>query len=77
LLSEDAILHISAGFEGPFILQAFSIKHDLYKRGIFNFCVTDGTVYIGARYEFQEDLGLDNYNLIQITAKFVDRSHPM
>jgi len=42
LLSDNAIVHISAGFEGPFILQAFSVKRDLYRRATYNFCLTDG-----------------------------------
>lgn len=54
LLSDNAIIHISAGFEGPFILQAFGVKRDLYRKGTYNFCLTDGQVYIGARYECSE-----------------------
>ena len=77
LLSDNAIIHISAGFEGPFILQAFSVKRDLYRRATFNFCLTDGEIYVGARYECSEEVDLDNYYLVQITAKFEDRLHPM
>jgi hypothetical protein len=77
LLSDNAVIHISAGFEGPFILQVFGVKRDLYRRGTYNFCVTDGEVYIGARYECTEDIELDNYYLVQVTAKFEDRMHPM
>jgi hypothetical protein len=77
LLSDNAVIHISAGFEGPFILQVFGVKRDLYRRGTYNFCVTDGEVYIGARYECSEDIELDNYYLVQVTAKFEDRMHPM
>lgn len=58
-------------------MQAFGVRHDLYHRGTLNFCVTDGTVYIGAKYEYRDSIELDNYNLVQITAKFDDRFHPM
>jgi hypothetical protein len=77
LLSDNAVVHISAGFEGPFILQVFGVKRDLYRRGTYNFCVTDGEVYIGARYDCPEDIELDNYYLVQLTAHFQDRAHPM
>lgn len=77
LLSENAIVHISAGFEGPFILQTFSVKRDLYRKGTYNFCLSDGEIYIGARYECSEEVDLDNYYLVQVIAKFEDRLHPM
>ena len=69
-LSDNAIIHISAGFEGPFILQAFSVKKDTTRKSTFSFCLTDGEVYIGARYRSEEDIDLDNYYLIQVTARF-------
>ena len=58
-------------------MQAFAVRHDLYQPNTYHFCITDGNIYIGARYHYTLETELENYYLIQITATFTDRLHPM
>lgn len=41
-LTENGIIHISAGFDGPFTLQAFSVRKNITNSNQFNMCLTDG-----------------------------------
>lgn len=49
-LTQNGIVHISAGFDGPFILQAFSVRKHPTLPNQLNMCLTDGVIYIGASY---------------------------
>lgn len=49
-LSENGIIHISVGFDGPFVLQAFTVRKSQTTPSVTHLCLTDGRVYIGAKY---------------------------
>lgn len=76
-LTENAVLHISAGFDGPFTLQIFGLRKHPDFSSFADMCLTDGNVYIGAFYDGPDANELKNYALVRITAKFEDRFHPM
>ena len=50
LLHDNAIIYISTGFDGPFVLQAFSVRKLLPPHYGLQMCLTDGKIYIGAKY---------------------------
>jgi hypothetical protein len=76
-LTENAIIHLSAGFEGPFLLQAFGVRKDTNKYYSYHFCLTDGVIYIGATYESKINVPIENYSILRIRGQFQDRFHPM
>jgi hypothetical protein len=40
-------------------------------------CLTDGEVYIGAKYNAPKFFDLENYNIVRVTAQFFDKTQPM
>jgi hypothetical protein len=53
-LQENSIIYLSAGFDGPFVLQAFSVRKLTPPAAGLQMCLTDGKVYIGAKYNSTE-----------------------
>jgi hypothetical protein len=49
-LQDNGIIYLSAGFDGPFVLQAFSVRKLLPPAFGLQMCLTDGKVYIGGKY---------------------------
>lgn len=49
-IQENGIIYLSAGFDGPFVLQAFSVRKLPPPAVGLQMCLTDGRVYIGAKY---------------------------
>jgi hypothetical protein len=49
-IQENGIIYLSAGFDGPFVLQAFSVRKLPPPNVGLQMCLTDGKVYIGAKY---------------------------
>lgn len=47
---EESIVHISAGFEGPHVLQVFTVRKQAPPATGLQMCLYDGRVYIGAKY---------------------------
>lgn len=47
---ENNIIYLSAGFDGPFILQAFSVRKLPLPAIGLQMCLTNGKVYIGGKY---------------------------
>lgn len=76
-LQENGIIYLSAGFEGPFVLQAFSVRKCTPPQVGLQMCLTDGRVYIGAKYNSPEYPEVQDYWLLEITAKFTSQTQPM
>lgn len=76
-LSENGIIYISAGFDGPFILQAFTVRKSFNHPNIIQLCLTDGKVYIGARYNSDEFPEVQDYWILKISAKFTGQNQPL
>ena len=76
-LSENAIIHISAGFEGPFLLQVFTVRKNFNNPSILQLCLTDGKVYIGAKYNLDEFVEVQDYWLVRIQARFISQYQPL
>lgn len=49
-LIENNIIYLSAGFDGPFVLQAFSVRKLPPPNIGLQMCLTDGKVYIGGKF---------------------------
>lgn len=47
-LSENAILYISSGFDGPYTMQVI-VSRAISPRE-YQLCLTDGRLYIGGKY---------------------------
>lgn len=76
-LSENGIIYLSAGFDGPFVFQAFSVRKLPPPAVGLQMCLTDGKIYIGAKYTSPDFPEVQDYWLVQITAKFVSQTQPM
>lgn len=76
-LQENAIIYLSTGFDGPFILQAFSVRKLPAPAVGLHMCLTDGRVYIGAKYNGSDCPDIEDYWLVEITAKFNGQTQPM
>jgi len=68
---------LSGGFEGPFFLQAFSIKKISPPHVGLELCLTDGKVYIGGRYNGADYPEIQPYWILEITAKCFSQTQPM
>ena len=76
-LHENSIIYMSAGFEGPFVLQAFSVRKCTPPAVGLQMCLTDGRVYIGAKYNSSDYPEVQDYWLLEVTAKFTSQTQPM
>jgi hypothetical protein len=76
-LQENSIIYLSTGFEGPFILQAFSVRKLPAPSPGLHMCLTDGKVYIGAKYNGSDYPEIEDYWLLEVTAKFLGQNQPM
>lgn len=76
-LTENGIVHLSAGFDGPYVLQAFSIRKNPLNNNQLSMCLTDGQIYIGASFIPPKFLDLENFNIVKVTAQYYDRMKPM
>lgn len=76
-LTQDGIVLLSGGFEGPFILQVFSIKRISAPNAGLQLCLTDGKVYIGGRYNGSDYPQIQPYWILQITGRCVSQTQPM
>lgn len=65
---------MSAGFDGPFVFQAFSVRKQATQ---INMCLTDGEIYIGASYNAPKFFDIENFNIVRITGQYFDRMRPM
>lgn len=68
---------MSAGFDGPFVFQAFSIRKQATNPHQINMCLTDGEIYIGASYNAPKFFDIENFNIVRITGQYFDRMRPM
>ena len=76
-LQENSIIYLSGGFDGPFVLQAFSVRKLPLPAVGLQMCLTDGKVYIGAKYNNADYPEVQDYWLLEITAKFNGQNQPM
>lgn len=76
-LQENAIIFLSAGFDGPHVLQTFSVRKLAPPAVGLQMCLTDGRVYIGAKYNNGDCPEVQDYWLVEITAKFNGQNQPM
>lgn len=76
-LTENGIIHISAGFDGPYVLQVFGVRKHPTNPQQLNMCLTDGEIYIGAMYTPPKFFDLENFNIVRITGQYFDRMKPM
>lgn len=76
-LQENSIIYLSGGFDGPFVLQAFSVRKLTLPAVGLQMCLTDGKVYIGAKYNNADYPEVQDYWLLEITAKFNGQNQPM
>ena len=59
-----SIIYMSAGFEGPFLLQAFSVRKCTTPYVGLQMCLTDGRVYIGAKYPSNDYPEVQDYWIV-------------
>jgi hypothetical protein len=55
----------------------FGLRKQPTNPHILHMCLTDGEVYIGAKYNAPKFFDLENYNIVRVTAQFFDKTQPM
>ena len=63
-LSEQGILYISSGFDGPYILQVMACR--TISPTEVQLCLTDGTLYIGGKYIAMPMPEIPQYSVVKV-----------
>ena len=58
------MIYLSAGFDGSFVMQAFSVRKLPLPAVGLQMCLTDGKVYIGAKYNSGDYPEVQDYWLL-------------
>lgn len=74
-LSENGIIYLSSGFDGPFIFQVIVSRQQRVDE--FIFCLTDGILYIGGKYQGKLSREIRQYSIVEVQCQFISKWLPM